>query len=184
MSQLNFFSPYLKTEKTSPVKPISVVFVIILLITVVSYVVLQLQIFVLKSQIAAKERVLASMDTVELQYLADTKEKIANLTNFQAQMGQTENAINEKDFIKLEFLQKFFAAVPSDILFQDLVIEQTEWRILGTAKTRAAIAEFEYNLRKSGIVNEIEVTDISLKSFLYEFNMTGTYSGRGVKHEN
>ncbi len=181
MPQLNFFSPYLKTEKTSPVKPISVVFVIILLVTIASYIVLQLQVFVLKSQISAKERVLASMDTVELQYLAETKEKIANLTSFQAQMGETEKAISEMDFIKLEFLQKIFTAVPPDVLFQDLATEQTEWRILGTAKTRAAVAEFEYNLRKSGVVNGITVTNISLKETLYEFNMTGTYSGRGGK---
>lgn len=174
--QLNFFSPYVKTEKPSPLKNVAAFFLFIFLLTIGSYIVLQAQTLILKKGISDKEDILANFDAIQLQHLAETKQNIANLIKFQAQMGNTEQAIKAIDKVNLELVQKIFANVPPGVLFKDININRTTIRLLATATSRPAIAEFEYNLRNSGIISDIKVSNIQLQNNVYSFNLEGNLS--------
>lgn len=174
---LNFFSPYVKTDKPSPIKSVATIFLLVFLLTVASCIFLQGQSLILKKGISDKEDILAHYDAIQLQDLANTKQKIADLTNFQTQMGQIEGAVSEFDKINIKLVQDIFANVPPGVLFKDLSLNRTEIRLLGTANSRPAIAEFQYNLRNSGISNNIKVTNISMENNLFSFSMLVTFSG-------
>lgn len=175
---LNFFSPYVKTDKPSPIKSVATIFLLIFLLTIGSYLVLQVQSLVLKKGISDKEDILAHYDAIQLQHLAETKQRIADLTAFREQMGSTEQAVQEIDKVNLELVQKAFANVPPGVVFKDISLSRKEIRILGTSISRPAVAEFEYNLRNSGISNDIKVTNIIFQeqSKTFSFNIQGNLS--------
>jgi Tfp pilus assembly protein PilN len=182
--QLNFFSPYIKKEKLSPLKRTAVVFLFVFLIIIASYGVLQVRLMMIKKSIDDKKEILANYTEIELQYLAETKQKVDNLLIFQEQMKKTEYEINNIDYLGYDLLEKFFANVPVGITFDNLSLTRSEWHLTGTADSRVAIAEFEHNLRSDGRFGAFRLPSISPTENRFSFSLSGTFDKGALKREN
>jgi Tfp pilus assembly protein PilN len=152
-------------------KNISMVFLAIFVIAIASYVILQLQMMILKKGIHDRQQILDSFDQIQVQYLAETKQKITDLTVFWEQMGRTKQAIEELDNINLELVKAIFANVPQGVLFKELDLSRTNLTIIGKADTRAAIAELEYHLRNSGLCTNLKMINIIFEDNKFNFNL-------------
>jgi Tfp pilus assembly protein PilN len=182
--QLNFFSPFIKKEKISPLKRTATVFLFVFLIIIASYVVLQVQLMMIQKSIDDKKEILANYSKIELQHLADTKQKVDNLVVFREQMNKTEIEISEIDYLGYGLLEHFFANVPADITFENLTMTRSDWHIKGTANSRVAIAEFEHNLRSDGSLGTFRLPDISESANRFSFSLSGTFDKGAMKREN
>lgn len=182
--QLNFFSPYIKKEKLSPLQRTAVVALFVFLIIIASYGVLQVQLMMIRKSIDDKKAILADYSQIELQYLAETKKKVENLLVFQEQIKKTETEINDIDYLGYDLLEKFFANVPAGITFENLSMTRSEWHVTGTALSRVAIAEFEHNLRSDGRFGTLSLPSISPEEDNFSFSMSGTFDKGALKREN
>jgi Tfp pilus assembly protein PilN len=189
MPRLNFFTPLLEEQKTSPLRSKSFIIFIMVLLVVGSYLTVQLQAFVLKKNVAEKEQQFNSVKTTQLNEVLELKKKIVTQKNYQSMAEALEQEITAADVIRLQLIEKILDTVPQNLFFQDLKLTRTEWQLLGFADNRQTIAKFEYNLKESGLVDKIEIKNINTgamerKGQVYIFNMGGTFNQEVVEHEN
>lgn len=182
MAQLNFFSPYLKQQKTSPIKNKGLIALVVFALVAGSFLVLQLRMLILNNKIANNEKTLQSAEMIER---VKIKEKVDELTKTYAQTGKTAKAMNEADFIKLQLLKDIMATVPQNMFFEEIKLDREKWQISGVAGNRQHIAELEYNLKKCGFINISFVENITEEENKgYLFVMSGNFSKVVVEDEN
>lgn len=189
MPRLNFFTPLLEEQKTSFVHSKGMIILIAVLLTLVTYLAVQVQVFLLQRSIVEKEQQLNSVKTAQLSEVLELKSKIVQQKNYQKMAGKLEQEIETADYIKLQLMEKILDTVPQNLFFQDFRLTRTEWQLLGFADNRYAIAKFEHNLKESGLVNKIEVRNINSgtmerKGEVFVFSMGGTFYQEVAEHEN
>lgn len=182
MAQLNFFTPYLKQQKTSPIRNKGIIIFVVFLLIAGSFLAFQLQIMMIKNKIADNNRLLESEEMVER---VKIKGKLDELTQTYDQAEKIVKAMSEADYIKLQLLKDIMATVPQNLRFQELTLDRNKWQIKGAASNRQLIAEFECNLRKSSFIS-ISLVEIitETENSNYSFEMKGNFGKVVVEDEN
>ncbi|MDD2401126.1 MAG: PilN domain-containing protein [Clostridia bacterium] len=184
MSRINYFSPYIKENKVSPLKSRGNVILLIVILAVVAYIVLQVQVYLLKNDIAENKKVIESLNTGKIVEVIDTKRHVPLLEKYYKLVSVLSNDLGEEDIINSSLLERIFVTVPKDLYFGGFNIEKSKWGIAGYTDNRKKIAEFEHNLKKSGIVEKIHLNNIELDKGQYYFGIEGTFSEEVVEHAN
>lgn len=182
MAQLNFFTPYLKQQKTSPIRNKGIIILIVFLLIAGSFFALQLQIMMIKNKIVDNNKLLESEEMVER---VKIKGKLDELTQTYDQTEKIVKAMSEADFIKLQLLKDIMTTVPQNLRFEELTLDRNKWQINGVANNRQLIAEFEYNLKKGGFITTSLVETITeTENSNYSFEMKGNFGKVVVEDEN
>lgn len=176
MAQLNFFTPYLKQQKTSPVKYKSIVVFVVFALIVGSFLALQLRIYLIKEKIAENEKTLQSEEMIER---VETKRKVDELNKSYEQAKGIVNAVGEIDLVNLKLIKDIMATVPQNMYFQKIKLDKEKWEISGVTNNRQLIAEFQYNLKESGLISKSLVETINNSESSYEFDLIGIFSKGG-----
>lgn len=82
------------------------------------------------------------------------------LIKYDAAVTTLDKNLLAVDNINRELIDKMVSAMPKKIYFKDISFEAKLININGTSADRAAIAEFEYNLKKSNIFEDVHVENI------------------------
>lgn len=186
MPRLNFFTPYLEEKKSSPLHSKVIIIFAVIFLAAASYLVFQLQIHFLEKNLIATEQDLNTVKSTQLNEVLEVKKKIAGQLNYQQMAERLQKDIADSDFVRVQLMERILENVPLNLYFQDLRLTRNDWQLLGFANDRQSIAKFEYNLKESGIVKEIDIKNINIstivnKGEVFIFNMIGTFNQGVVK---
>jgi Tfp pilus assembly protein PilN len=187
--KINFFTPFQEEKEPSPLQSKPMIILFVILLAVVSYAALQGWVYYLEKDLAVKEQELNSVKTTQLDEVIQAKRKVNEQVNYQQLADRIQQEIKRKDFVKLQLIEKILETVPQNLYFQDFSLDRNQWRLLGFADSRQTIAKFEYNLKRSGLVDRIAIDNINTAIIenageMFIFNMDGTFSQGVVEHEN
>ena len=189
MPKLNFFTPFLEENKATPQHSKVLVVLLVVFLAAGSYLGLQVWTNFLEKDVAAKEDQLDKVSDAKLTEVKEVMRLIAEHKNYQQMTDRIQEDIERNDFVKLKLMEKILENVPQNLFFQDLNLSRTEWSLLGFADSRLIIARFEYNLKNSGLVDNIAVENIGSSKIenqgeVFIFSMKGTFYQGVVEHEN
>lgn len=184
MPRLNFFTPLQEKEKATPIRSKGFVVLIVFILTLGAYSAVQGQVHFLEKNIAKKEQQVEHLKTAELNEILELKNKITRQNNYLRMVRNLEAEFNKADVVNLALIEKILDTVPQELFFQDLTLDNTNWRLLGYADSRQTIAEFQYVLKQSDFVQSVSISSINNRpiekqGMYYAFSMDGTFN-RGV----
>lgn len=89
------------------------------------------------------------------------KEKLAVLTAYYDAVSKINNSIENKDQLNTKTLDVLLSTMPSDVMLQTMQLKSSDMAFQGVSKSHAAIAEFEHNLKESGLYSHVLVSNIT-----------------------
>lgn len=177
MNDMNFFAPLQISKEHGHKGKIMPVILIAVLILIVAAPILGFGYeFILNSRIASVQKTLnapenkATLDNLDaLQVRVNTiKQSLPDIQKKDALLGSAE-------WLTEKTLQVLVDTVPKQVTMNIMTMADGTVQLDGTAVDKPAIAEMEYNLRKSGIADAIMVSYITKNeggAFSYAINFT------------
>ena len=166
MRDFNFFEHHLKKTKRKEKRHYMIFGTTVLLIIVI--VAFPITNFVLsqglKKDIAHMKSVIEAPENQEKIKRVDEKKILVE--EFNKQLPLLENshvAIQQTKYIDDYLIQDINDAIPRNMSFQSLTINAGSINVMGQAKDRSAVAEFEYNLRALDKFDDLFVPSITLR---------------------
>lgn len=178
MKDLNFFSPYLgkHQEKKDEKIYFFIAYGVLSLIILVTFTVNISQIIRLNRDIKYFTEKLNATDIQEkLKEAQELSDKIEVLDKYENALTDIASSITKNDVVTDELLNDICGALPADVSFKDFKIEGYDVTIKGVTHTRAAIGEFEHNLRELSKIKDVHVDKIAKSNTVdedYSFDMT------------
>lgn len=178
MKDINFFKPYLGKNKEKKDEKIYfyVAYGILTLVILVTFTINISKIIFLNRDIDDYTEKLSSTEIQEkLKEAQETNDKIEALDKYETALSQVANSVVKNDIVSDDLLNDICGAIPSDVSFKDFTIEGYDVTISGVTHTRAAIGEFEHNLRELSKIKDVHVDEIAKSNTVgedYSFNMT------------
>lgn len=178
MKDLNFFSPYLgkHQEKKDQKIYFFIAYGILTLVILVTFAINISKIIFLNRDIKDYTEKLSSAEMQDkLKEAQELSDKIAVLDKYETALTDVASAITKNDVVTDELLNDICGALPGDVSFKDFKIEGYDVTISGVTHTRAAIGEFEYNLRQLSKIKDVHVDEIAKSNAVgedYSFDMT------------
>lgn len=184
MRDFNFFSAYGKKRQTTSRANLLVVLigVIVVGLIVASLVITLLQLFYFQKEINSYDEILS--DPSFQQQVQEANKVAAELTEMESEKEffiALEGTMTRAHKVNERFMRFMGHQVVQNLFLTELIIEGDEIRLAGSAKTKAAIAQFEYDLRNTGNFRSIRVPEIERlekEKDYYGFQMV--ISGRDV----
>lgn len=190
MGDFNFFSSYVTDKKKSENQKLYIV----LIISITAVLVLGSLGYNLSSMYRVNKEIKVLNDEIqnsENQVLLKKSEAL-NKTNqvlntYFDGVNLINHTIEVNSIVSGEFMANISKCLPKEVSFKTMAIESSSINIQGVSKTRAAIAEFEHNMRDIKKVENIHVSVISGEnkenSSEYSFSLKCSLKGEG-KDEN
>lgn len=178
MNDLNFFSIYQgsRREQTDEKIYFLVPLGILLGIIIITFTINIVQIVKIDNDIKGyTEKLEASDVQSQLKEAEDINGRIKVLSNYEASLSDVANSIKRNDIVSDELLVDICNAMPGDISFKDFDVEGYDVNINGTTHTRAAVGEFEHNLRGLPEIKDVHVNEIAKTNKVgedYSFKIT------------
>lgn len=189
MRDFNFFRSYQKNKKGSAIafKRYGIAAAaVLLLIGVISGFNLY-RIYAIKQHMAEMKTFMAAPENIKQyeKYLQEN-EKLAILTSYYDSVNKINRAIEGQSRINTETVDLLLSTMPEDIMLDSMGLEKDLMAFQGVSKSYTAIAEFEYNLRTSGLFSQVFVSNITTNEFALSSSVSKLYSftvGCKVKEE-
>ena len=189
MPNLNFFAPFLEEKKATPKHSKILIVLVVVFLATGSYLGFQVRTNFLEKDLAAKVEQLDKVSDAELAQAKEVNDLIVEHENYERMAARLQEDVERNDFVKLKLMEKILENVPQNLFFQDLSLSRTEWSLMGFADSRPSIARFEYNLKNSGLVDDIAIENIGISKIenqgdVFIFSMKGTFYQGVAVHEN
>lgn len=178
MQDLNFFKPYLgkKQEKKDEKIYFYIAYGILTLIILGTLTYNLTQIISLNRDIKDYTQ---KLDSPEIQDQLKEAQEISNnievLNKYEGSLSNVANAVAKNDIVTDDLLNDICRAIPKDVSFKDFKIEGYTLSIKGVTHTRAAIGEFEHNLKGLSQIKTVLIDKIAKSNTVgedYSFEMT------------
>lgn len=178
MRDINFFSYYQdkKQEKRDEKIYFYIAYGILALVILSTFAINMVKIIALNKDIKDYSNKLGAAEIQEkLKEAQEISDKIEILSNYESSLSDVASAVTKNDIITDDLLNDITGALPSDVSFKDFKIEGYDITISGVTHSRAAIGEFQHNLRQLSEVKDVQVSEIAKSNTVgedYSFNMT------------
>lgn len=178
MKDLNFFSPYLGKHKEKKDEKIYffIAYGILALVIVVTFAINIFKIISLNKDIQEYTDMLSAPGIQDkLKEAQEISDKIEILDKYENALSEVADSVARNDVVTDDLLNDISGALPGDVSFKDFKIEGYDVTISGVTHTRAAIGEFEHNLRKLSKIKDVHVDKIEKSNAVgedYSFDMT------------
>lgn len=168
-TDFNFFQPFIEENKGERKKHYFALAAIILVgIFITSFIWNLVQVKIYEKQINGMENIVKSYDTkAKLNEIDKLNKKYSVLNKYFAQAYIITNAIENKDVISSELIQKICTTLPKTLSFKSFSVNVGEKgsggtiQIQGIAQTRVNAAELQHNLKSLDEIKEVQVTNIN-----------------------
>lgn len=180
MSNMNFFTPYIKKDeraKTGFKRLISLgalLLSIVVLISVFNF----YMIYRINSDIEDLDNLLAEPEMQKKRFEMETmKTQMAVSKEYIQELRKLDSRIEGIEVIDIELLDNITSTMPAEIIFKTLNLSINDVIITGTTSNREAVAEMEYNLNKTGLYGLVHVKNINKEktSGGYTFSLSGNF---------
>nr|WP_241408021.1 PilN domain-containing protein [Clostridium beijerinckii] len=101
--------------------------------------------------------------------------QIETLSKYENKLADVAGSVEKNDIVTDDLLNDICGAIPSDISFKNFKIEGYDVTISGVSHSRAAIGEFEHNLKNLSKIKSVQVGTIGKSNTVgedYSFEMT------------
>jgi len=177
MKDFNFFEPYIastkkkdKKQKKSPILRILVVLFWIAVILVPSYI--YGTIYLDRQAIDEMEIELSKPKMKDALQRVQTKRiQINQLNELNEDLFQIDKTLAGTEVLTEYQMQAIVAAIPENIYIDSLEMSGEKVSIFGYGHRRSAIAEFELNIRKSGIFQAVLLESIESVQAPYSYTL-------------
>ncbi len=164
MRDFNFFSPYI--DKSKQKKDKTILFVvgagIIAFAIIGTFLWNSISTLKLNSDIKALNEELSKPDRVEKLRKAEELIKKQEIMNkYFDGVKIIYNTIERRNVITSKFMQSLTSTMPQGVSFKSMIIDAQTAQVQGTANSRVAIAELEYNLKALPMTSDVHVSIIS-----------------------
>jgi Tfp pilus assembly protein PilN len=167
MRDINFFSSYINTKKTSRKKSLSAGIILIIISMIIGgltfmNIVKEKQ---LQGEIVAVQAELTNEEVEnELNDMEEKKRKIEILTKHYDTVKKINQEINDIDIINSDLLKTIASALPKETFIKGMAINTNSIQFQGISNNRVAIAELEHNLKQTHLFYEVYVNTINTES--------------------
>ena len=178
MKDLNFFSVYQGNRREQKDDKVYLYIAAGLLVGIilVTFAVNIVRIVMLNSSIKDyTEKLNASDVQSNLREAEEINGKIEILGKYEGALSKVADSINKNDVVTDDLLNDICNSMPGDVSFKDFDIEGYDVKISGITHTRAAVGEFEHNLRELSKIKNVHVNVIDKSNAVgedYSFEMT------------
>lgn len=188
MNNSNFFSSYIKHQKTSASKVFGIVLMLILIVLILSSVFVYnfLQIRGLNKEHTRLQELTRASEFVKNRALInEVTNKLEFKQEFYARVSGISRNIEEIDVVTTPLLNSISGTLPEGISFEVLSLDAEQFQLMAVSNSRVEIAEFQYNLMRLGIFSEIHVANISAEgegeSRIFTFALHATMNGEELR---
>jgi len=164
MQDYNFFAPFLRGRKKPENKTISwgVIGILVLVGAIAWPAYNFVQLRILDSRIEGMQQdLISSPDYPKMEQVDALLSRLQEQRVLLSSLDQTAEQIEQIQGVDEQLLFSISVATPMDITLQSLDVNQGVISIQGTAASKPAVAEYEYNLRELGLFERIFVPVIS-----------------------
>jgi Tfp pilus assembly protein PilN len=175
MGEINFFAPYiLKEQKKQKARnriKLGLLAVVLIAGGLSSGLFLADQ--KLKAEIRATENYLATPEIQEkIAKMETMKLRMETGAQYYQELLDTEARIEAVDFINVKFMDTLASTLPAGCTFTEMTLDVDTLEISGTALTNRNVAEIEYNLKKTGLFKDLNVSEITNENNARQFVLT------------
>jgi len=174
MRDLNYFEPYIAEQRGAEKKQKTILVVILILtIGVITFPVINfIRINSMENDIAAINTILDDPDAVvQMQRVTDKRDLVNTLENQLKLLVNIDQGIENIDVINSLIINGIMATIPEDLFLKSMSVTSDNIIILGSAKDKGTIAEFEYNLRLTEAFEGIFIPSITINEGIYDFTI-------------
>lgn len=178
MGEINFFTPYLlKEQKKQKIRNrIQAGILIVLLIAggVSGFLFLTEQ--KMKAEIRATENYFAKPEIQEKIAKMETMKLRMELgAQYLDELKDLEARIDSVDFINVKLMDTLASTLPAGCTFTDMKLDVNNLNITGTAVNNRNVAEIEFNLKKTGLFDEVNVSKITNENNTRQFVLNAIF---------
>lgn len=178
MRDINFFSYYQgkNQEKKDEKIYFYIAYGILALVILITVAINSVRILILNNEIKSYNEKLNATDIqAQLKEADEINGKIESLSRYEGKLTDVASSVAKNDIVTDDLLNDICGGLPSDVSFKDFKIEGYDVTISGVSHTRAAIGEFEHNLKGLSKIKDVQVVKIDKSNTVgedYSFDMT------------
>lgn len=178
MRDINFFSQYQdkKQEKRDEKIYFYIAYGILTLVILVTFTINISRSIFLDRDIKDYNNKLSATDVQEqLRQADEIRGRIEALNKYESGLSDVASSVTKNDIVTDDLLTDICGVIPSEVSFKTFKIEGYDVTISGVTHTRAAVGEFEHNLRELSKIKDVQVTKIDKSNTVgedYSFEMT------------
>lgn len=163
MNDMNFFAPFLATMKKSHKGMVPKIFLLLLVVVMVVAPIAGFgyELYI-KSEISKIQAVLDVPANKAIIDKLDAMQTRLNVINQSIpELKKKDQALKSTEVITENSIQVIINALPKQVVFTSLNMKSSDISVMGTATDKPAIAEMEYNLRQTGLTENLLISDIT-----------------------
>ncbi|GAB6108752.1 PilN domain-containing protein [Fusibacter bizertensis] len=177
MRDFNFFDPYLKTQTKPNTNRIIIIVLAALLLALMVYYQFMLinKANELQANIDEIQTYIQSSDTSIKLAIVDQKQKeLERLQGIYTSVGVITAQIELSDNLDDMLIEQINAQLPENAFLSELSINSNLITIRGYSTEYPIVAQFAYNLRESGGLNNILIPSVNENNGIFEFTINAT----------
>ena len=180
MSKLNFFTPYLEKQEKSQAlfRRFSTIGILIFALSLVAGGGIFINSYMIKQDIQSLQETLAQPDMIQKRAEMDSiKTRVRVGGSYLQEVKVIKERIQAVSVLKIELMDNISSALPSDVVMQTMELSVNDLRLTANSRTRDSIAEFEYNIKKTGLYGNVHINAIARAqgAAAYTFDLSGNY---------
>jgi type IV pilus assembly protein PilN len=164
MRDFNFFSPYIDKSKQKKDRTLffGIGAAVIAFAIVGTFLWNSISTIKLNSDIKALNEELNKPDKIEkLRKAEELIKKQEIMNSYFDGIKVIYSSVESRNTVTSVFMQSLTAKMPQGVSFKSMAIDGQNVQVQGIAKTRAAIAELQYNLKNLSSVSEVSISSIA-----------------------
>lgn len=161
---MNFFAPYQGKKKEQKNKNIYIYSLVAFLFVVIigSLAWNSINIYLVNNKIKSYKSKLEAKDVKEkIAKWDDVVQKSGILKKYNTELEKITGAVETRDIVNVDLLDKLSATLPSAITFQNINITNSEVTIQAKSINRTAIGELQHNLKQLDNIQDVYIGSIS-----------------------
>lgn len=179
MRDFNFFRSYQKNKTGKSVAfkryGVAAAAVLVLIMAVSGFNLYRIH--QIKNHMAEMKTFMANPENLKQynKYLQEN-DKLMILTAYYDGVNKINRVIEGQSRINTETVDLLLTTMPEDIMLNSMGLEKESMAFQGVSKSYTAIAEFEHNLRTSGLFSDVFVSNITTNDFALSSSVSELYS--------
>ena len=119
----------------------------------------------LNTDIKKMQTVLTTQATLaKLKVYNDTKSRVGIMKNYISVVDAVESSIEKTSYLNSNFLISINSTMPANTFIESLNLDANTIQIKGMSISREEIAEYQHNLKKLGIFNDVFIGNITTQT--------------------
>lgn len=179
MSDLNFFSQYINSQRTAEKKLLLILTGLVCIIAMLGavYGLTEINVRTLQSEINESREYLNSTEVINgKKKIQEKRQEQELLEQYDAAVTEIKGKIDDSDKVRSETIAKINETLPGSVKVLNINLSQQTINIGGTAADRIQIAELEHNLLETGLFHKVHIGAIDSDeiSGIFSFNVDCT----------